>query len=65
MKIPVIYLDLSDGIVEAKELDRLIAEEKIVSFRRKDDDWVRIGIDPVRGMGTRKYTGAERRIRQR
>lgn len=65
MKIPVIYLDLTDGIVEAKELDRLISEERIVSFRRKSDEWVRIGIDPVRGMGTKKYVGAERRLRQR
>ena len=65
MKIPVIYVDLSDGLVEAKDLDLLIKEEKIISFKRRSDDWVRIGIDPVRGMGGRKYSGAERRLRHR
>jgi hemerythrin len=65
MKIPVIYVDLTDGIVDAHQLDLLIREEKIVSFRRNEDEWVRLGIDPVRGGGGRKYTGAERRLRQR
>lgn len=65
MKIPVIYVDLSEDVVEAKDLDLLISDEKIVSFRRRDDDWVRIGLDPVRSLEGKKYAGAERRLRQR
>ena len=65
MKIPVIYFDQSEGIVETRDLDPLIREDKIISFRRQNDDWVKIGVDPVRGMGGKKYTGAERRLRQR
>jgi hypothetical protein len=65
MKIPVIYVDLSTGVVEPDVLDQLLRDEKIASFRRRDDDWVRVGIDPIRGVGNKKYTGAERRLRQR
>ena len=65
MKIPVVYIDQSEGIVESRDLDLLIREEKITSFRRRNDDWVRIGVDPVRGMGGKRYTGAERRLRQK
>lgn len=60
MKIPVKFHDLKTGVVRAEELHELIQTRKIVSFRRDDDEWVKIGVDPIRGMGG-NYRGPERR----
>ena len=60
MRILVKYKDLKSGVVRADELQELIQSEKLLAFRRDDDEWVRIGVDPVRGMGGR-YRGPERR----
>ncbi len=50
--------------VNAVDLRRLIAENRILAFRRSDG-WVKIGADPVRGEGG-DYFGPERRnIRQK
>lgn len=60
MKIPVKYTDFRSGVVRSEELQELIITRKIMSFRRDDDEWVKIGVDPIRGMGGR-YRGPERR----
>jgi hypothetical protein len=60
MKIPVKFADFRSGVVRSDELQELILTRKIMSFRRDDDEWVKIGVDPVRGMGGR-YRGPERR----
>lgn len=60
MRILVKYKDLKSGVVRADELQELIQSEKLLAFRRDDDEWVRIGLDPVRGTGGR-YRGPERR----
>ena len=57
--IKVIYKDNSAGIVRASSLQQLISSAKIVAFRRSGG-WVKIGRDPVRGLGGR-YQGPERR----
>ena len=60
MRILVKYKDLKSGVVRTDELQELIQSEKLLAFRRDDDEWVRIGVDPVRGTGGR-YRGPERR----
>lgn len=60
MKILVKYCDLRSGLVRSDELQEMIQLGKILSFRRNEDEWVRIGVDPIRGMGG-KYRGPERR----
>lgn len=61
MKIPVIYSDQRRGIVRKDELQELIQSNEVVSFQRQNDDWVKIGVDPTRGAGGRRYRGPERR----
>jgi hypothetical protein len=61
MKIPVVYPDQKRGLVKAEDLQRLIEEAAIQSFLRSDGESVRIGVDPVRGVGGRNYRGPERR----
>lgn len=46
--------------VDARDLKRLIAEKKIMAFRRLGG-WVRLGVDAVRGEGGKEYDGPERR----
>ena len=59
MLIPVLFSDDSSGMVKPEELEELIRNHKIISFRRSEG-WVRIGFDPVRGDGG-DYKGLERR----
>lgn len=62
MKIIVKYVEGEKGVVRADELQELIQEKRIVAFRRSDDDWVKLGVDTIRGEGSRKkYKGPERR----
>ena len=61
MKIPVIYSDQRRGIVREDELQELIQSNEVVCFQRQYDDWVKIGVDPTRGTGGRRYRGPERR----
>jgi len=58
--IKVIYMDNTAGVVKASSLEQLISTRKIVAFRR-NDGWVKLGRDPIRGNGG-KYNGPERRI---
>jgi hypothetical protein len=60
MKIVVKYEDRGHGVVRADELQELIQAKGIVAFRRLDEEWVKIGIDEVRGDGG-IYKGPERR----
>jgi len=45
--------------VDVRDLRRLIAENRVMAFRRASC-WVRIGADPIRGDGG-DYGGPERR----
>jgi hypothetical protein len=60
MKIPVMSHYDSVENVEACNLKRLIASGAVLAFRRSSQ-WVKIGSDPVRGMGGEEYDGPERR----
>ncbi len=61
MKIIVKYEDRGGhGVVRADELQELIQTKKILAFRRLDEEWVKIGVDEVRGNGG-NYKGPERR----
>jgi hypothetical protein len=58
MLIAVLFSDDSTELVDPDELDALIYNREIVSFRRSDG-WVQIGVDPVRRKKN-QYTGPER-----
>jgi hypothetical protein len=60
MKIRVKFNGEGTASVRAEELEELIKSGRIISFCRNDEEWIRIGVDPVRGMGGR-YRGPERR----
>ena len=62
MLIPVIFSDNSPGQVKPEELEELIFNRKIISFRRSDG-WVRIGIDPIR-ISRGNYSGFGRRVNE-
>jgi hypothetical protein len=46
--------------VDAKNLKRLIAEKKVIAFRRSKG-WIKVRVDPLRGDGGDYYDGPERR----
>lgn len=58
MLIRIRYHDNTDGLVDARELERLIASGGIKAFKRSSG-WVRLGVDPVR------RSWAERRMPER
>ena len=62
MKIPVIFIDGTPGVVSAEELDSHIEKRRILSFRRTGV-WVRVtDKDALRGSsGKKTYEGKERR----
>ena len=47
MKIPVIYMDGTHGAVNNDELEELLQNEALLSFRRSCG-WVRLGVDELR-----------------
>jgi hypothetical protein len=51
MLIHVIFQNQSDGYLEDSRFDELLATFPIASFRR-NDGWVRVGLDPIRSMAT-------------
>jgi hypothetical protein len=57
--IPVIYLDNSPGMVKPEELDELIQNRRILSFRRSNE-WVRISGDTIREH-VKKFEGNNKR----
>ena len=59
MLIRVVYKNGKHDYVNQPVLDRLIAENKIEKFLRREG-WAVIGIDRIRGMGG-SYFGPERR----
>ncbi len=59
MMIRVIYSDFTYDTATASILDDLLTARKIVAFERSSG-WVRVGRDPIRGMGG-EYSGPERR----
>ena len=60
MKIQVLSDYDTVESVDACQLKRMIAEKKIMAFRRSDG-WVKLGADRVRGDGGEEYDGPERR----
>lgn len=61
MKIPVVFIDGTPGVVGDEELESFIQKRRILSFRRSDG-WVRVARDPQRGEpGKKAYEGKERR----
>jgi hypothetical protein len=61
MKIPVIFIDGTVGVVGDDELESFIQKRRILSFRRSDG-WVRIPWDTIRdASGKNAYRGKERR----
>ncbi|RME40466.1 MAG: hypothetical protein D6794_02190 [Deltaproteobacteria bacterium] len=60
MMIPVVYADGRHDMVKPRVLDQLIAEKKIVRFRRASG-WVDIETDPVRRANRQMYSIPERR----
>ncbi len=60
MKILVKFNNERTTAVRTEELEELIQSGQIFAFRRNEDEWVTIGVDPIRGMGGR-YRGPERR----
>ena len=60
MLIQVIFSDDSPVQVEPEDLDELIRNRKIMSFRRSGR-WVKVGLEPVRGDNGVRYNGPERR----
>lgn len=60
MRIPVQYTDGEFDYVDAGRLDELIRNRRIIGFRRSDG-WVRVPYGPLRGQGSKKYEGPERR----
>jgi hypothetical protein len=59
--IPVIYLDNSPGMAKPEELDELIQNRRILSFRRSNE-WVRISGDTIREH-VKKFKGNNKRKR--
>jgi hypothetical protein len=51
MLIHVIFQNQSHGYLEHSRFDELLATFPIASFRR-NDGWVRVGLDPMRSMAT-------------
>ena len=51
MLIHVIFQNQSHGYLEHSRFDELLAIFPIASFRR-NDGWVRVGLDPMRSMAT-------------
>jgi hypothetical protein len=62
MKLPVIFIDGTPGVVNADELDSYIEKRRILSFYRTGV-WVRVtDKDALRGASVKKtYKGKERR----
>jgi len=62
MKIPVIFIDGTPGVVSAEELDSYIEKRRILSFHRSEG-WVRITEKEIlRGSSDKKtYEREERR----
>ena len=59
--IPVVFQNGHFSHVPPRELDQLIAEERIIGFRRRDG-WAILGEDPVRDpRHSHSYQGPERR----
>lgn len=60
MKIEVLSDYDKVEAVDACQLKRMIADKKILAFRRSEG-WVKIGADRIRGDGGEEYDGPERR----
>lgn len=62
MLIPIVYENNKFSVVYSGSLDRLMVDNKIISFRRSCG-WVIIGKDPIRSNDKSvEYDGPERRL---
>lgn len=60
MKIQVLSHYDHIETIDVRELRRMIADGKVLAFRRSDG-WVKVGSEPLRGDGGADYNGPERR----
>jgi len=60
MLIPVIYSNGRYDMVKDFMLTRMIEQQEIVQFKRKEG-WIAIQFDQIRGQGYAAYAGPERR----
>jgi len=60
-KINVVYKNGVKDRISPTLLSTLIDSRQIDQFERVDG-WIRVGIDPIRGMGGISYEGSERRV---
>ncbi|HEY5673681.1 MAG TPA: hypothetical protein VIR78_08250 [Malonomonas sp.] len=60
-KINVVYRNGVKDRISPALLTTLIDSRQIDQFERVDG-WIRVGIDPIRGMGGVSYEGSERRV---
>ncbi len=61
--IRVIYKDGREDLVTQKFLDILLHMNEVQMFQR-ENDWVIVGVDPLRNSKQQSYPGEERRIHQ-
>jgi hypothetical protein len=60
-KVNVVYKNGVKDRISPALLSTLIDSRQIDQFERVDG-WIRVGIDPVRGMGGVSYDGSDRRL---
>lgn len=61
--IRVIYRDGKEDLVTQKFLDILLFVGEVQMFQR-NDDWVVVGVDPIRLESRQIFTGEDRRLHQ-
>ena len=61
--IRVIYRDGKEDLVTQKFLDILLFMGEVQMFQR-NEDWVVVGVDPIRSESRQLFNGEDRRLHQ-